>query len=69
VIRVEYYLGAVVAVIADGYAEADELADLAIAAADAALADVFGGRTYVALIGPPYVQDVEDLQDAAEVTP
>ena len=63
-IRAEYHLGAVVSVIAGDHAEAEELADLAIAAADAALADTFGGRTYVALIGPPYLQDVEDLQDA-----
>ena len=68
-IRAEYHLGAVVAVIADTMAEADELADLAISAADAALADVFGGGTYVALIGPPYVQDVEDLHADAAVTP
>jgi hypothetical protein len=68
-IRAEYHLGAVVAVIADTMPEADELADLAIAAAEAALADVFGGGTYVALIGPPYVQDVQDLHAPAEVTP
>jgi len=66
-IRAEYHLGAVVSVIADDMPEADELADLAIAAAEAAIADVFGGRTYVALIGPPYLQDVEDL--TPEVAP
>lgn len=60
-IRATYYLWATVVVEAEDHDELDELADAALALADAALADVAADYAYVALIGPPYVEDVEEV--------
>lgn len=68
-IRVTYQLGATVTIVVDeGDAVlVDELADLAVDAADAALADVATPGAAVSLIGPPYVEDVEHDVDPVEV--
>jgi len=64
VIRATYYLGATITVTVppEDAVLLDQLADLALAAADAALADVASDVAEVVLVGPPYVEDVEDLQ-------
>jgi hypothetical protein len=60
-IRATYYLGATIVVEAEDHDKLDDLADAVLAVADAALADVARDGAYLVLVGPPYVEDVDEV--------